>query len=307
MKIATLLPSATEIVAALGMADQLVGISHSCNYPPEIAGLPRVTSTRISLTADSHTIDLSVREHLQDNQALYDLDVAALAQLAPDVIVSQALCDVCAVATGDVVAALNALPGTPDVIDLTPNTLADVFADIVRVGDALGKDADARALVTSLKNRCETVAGKSLDMPAADKPRVVFLEWLAPPFNGGHWNPELVELAGGIDVLGHPGQPSATCNWEQVLDTEPDVVFVACCGLSVERASADIRELADTKAWRELTRKVGGRVYLSDGNAFFSSPGPRLIDGLEVLAYALHPTLHARPAPGLLLDVGRFS
>lgn len=306
MKIATLLPSATEIVAALGFTENLVGISHSCNFPPAILGLPRVTSTRIPVAAPSAEIDRSVRAHLANNTTLYDLDTSTLALLAPDVIVSQALCDVCAVATGDVTDALVSLPGAPELIDLTPNNLTDVYSDIRRVATTLGAPEKGAELVAEMQSRANAVAARTSDLAEANKPRVAFLEWLQPPFNGGHWNPELVELAGGVDILGRPGEASSTLNWAQVIAARPDVLFVACCGLDVERASEDLEALDKITAWRDLLAMTAGRVYLCDGNSYFSSPGPRLIDGLEVLAHALHPDRHPKPAGSDLrqIDIG---
>ena len=297
MRIVTLLPSATEIVFALGMQVQLVGVSHSCRLPPEASDVSVVTSTHVPVHETSEQIDRYVREHLTGHEALYDLDVVALAALEPDVIVSQALCDVCAVATGDVVAALEALPSRPTLIDLTPNTLNDVFADILRVGRLLEASARAEALVASLLARCETLKTARIER----RPRVAFLEWLVPPFNGGHWNPELVDIAGGEDLLGAPGRPSSTQSWEAVAAADPDLLFIACCGFPVERAMQDVELLRRNDLWRALRAVETGQVYLTDGNAYFSCPGPRLIDGLEVMAHALHPETHALPPGAPLL------
>ena len=299
MRIVTLLPSATEIVCALGFEEQLVGISHSCNYPPAVLSRRVVTSTHVPYTESSETIDSYVREHLTGHEALYDLDIDALRELAPDVIVSQALCDVCAVATGDVTSALADLPSNPTLIDLTPNTLADVFDDIRRVGAALGADRRADDLVRSLQARCERIGA----VEVAERPRVAFLEWLIPPFNGGHWNPELVRLAGGVELLGAHGLASTTLTWQHVIDADPDILFIACCGFRVERALEDVALLLDKPEWKSLRAVQEGRVYVTDGNAFFSSPGPRLVDGLEIMAHALHPELHERPADTPLVQV----
>ncbi len=255
-----------------------------------------MTSTHIPADADSRTIDESVRGHLQSRSALYDLDLDALAEARPDVIVSQALCDVCAVATGDVDAAVGGLPGAPTLVDLTPNTLDDVFDDIVRVGSALAAEPAAERLASKLRSRRDRVSARTAKIPAEQRPRVAFLEWLIPPFNGGHWNPELVAIAGGDEVLGTRAEPSATLDWAQIVAQQPDVAFVACCGFSIERALEDVEIIAATAAWNELRAVGNGRVYVADGNAYFSSPGPRLIDGLEILAHALHPGVHPRPA-----------
>lgn len=292
------MPSATEIVCALGFEEQLVGISHSCNYPESIAGVPVLTSTHVPYEKDSKTIDEYVRDHLTGHEALYDLDVDGLRTAAPDVVVSQALCDVCAVSTGDVMEAINSLPSKPALVDLNPNTLDDVLDDILRVGEQLGASDTAAELVTDLRRRRDLVATRSASIPKSEVPRVAFLEWLFPPFNGGHWNPELVELAGGIDLLGAPGQPSSTQSWETIVAAKPDVLFIACCGFRIDRALEDVRKMSDSAEWQKLPAVQNGRVYVADGNAYFSCPGPRLIDGLEIMAHAFHPNTHP-PVHGL--------
>ncbi|MGI9261547.1 MAG: cobalamin-binding protein [Woeseiaceae bacterium] len=291
MRVVSLLPSATEIVRALGHEDRLVGVSHSC----ALEDLPRVTSTRVPFRESSETIDSYVRDHLGEHDALYDLDVELLTSLAPDVVVSQALCDVCAVSTGDVQQAINSLPSSPVLVDLEPNTLDDVIDDVLRVGTALGDRAEAFRLQAELKQRRRAVAAKSAGIPEKQRPRVAFLEWLSPPFNGGHWNPELVEIAGGIDLLGAPGRPSSTLDWATISAASPDVIFVACCGLTKERALEDIETISQSHEWQELPAVKNRRVYVADGD-FFSCPGPGLIDGLELLAHVLHPGIHPAPA-----------
>ena len=257
-----------------------------------------MTSTHVPYKDNSKTIDSYVREHLTGHEALYDLDIERLRDARPDVVISQALCDVCAVATGDVLEAIHSLPSTPVLIDLEPNTLDDVLDDILRVGEQLEAREASEKLVANLRARRDRIAARTASIPMSERPRVVFLEWLYPPFNGGHWNPELVELAGGIDLLGEPGKPSSTQTWETIVDAEPDVLFIACCGFRVERALEDVQEIGQTDAWQKLPAVRNGRVYMSDGNAYFSCPGPRLIDGLEIMAHALHPKLHAEPSSG---------
>ncbi|MFN2329610.1 MAG: cobalamin-binding protein [Chromatocurvus sp.] len=312
MRIVSLLPSATEIVCALGLQEHLVGVSHGCNYPAGVDALPRMTSTRVPYNAGSDEIDAYVREHLgdnladnlSDNTALYDLDLDALAAVRPDVVVSQALCDVCAVATGDVRDAIRSLPGEPTLIDLTPNSLTDVFDDMLRVGEATGAQAAAQNLVSSLRARRDHVAERSDTIAKADRPRVMFFEWLLPPFSGGHWNPELVNLAGGHDLLGSPGEPSRTLDWQMVTDASPELAFIACCGFGIERALLDIAALGENPAWLSLPAVREKRIFVADGNAYFSSPGPRLLDGLELMAHALHPTVHPAPETGSVWQPG---
>lgn len=279
----------------MGCEAQLVGVSHSCNYPPSVLRLPNLTSTRVPVDSSSDSIDRFVREHLVSNDALYDLDLCSLEKAAPDLVVSQALCDVCAVSTGDVVLALQSLNSRPELIDLEPNTLDDVFDDIERVAMALGVEDRGGSLLASLRRRRDRVAELTQGIPQHERPRVAFLEWLMPPFNGGHWNPELISLAGGIDTLGSHGKPSATTSWAAVGAADPDVVVIACCGLIPERTRQDLQSLASDESWRGLAAVQAGRVIVVDGNAYFSSPGPRLIDGLEIVAHALHPDVH--PAP----------
>lgn len=301
MRIATLLPSATEIVGALGLSDQLVGVSHSCRLPQNAKGLPRLTSTHVPLEAPSAVIDRHVRDHLDSNTALYDLDMKALNRAAPDLIVSQALCDVCAVSTGDVLEALRSLPSRPVLIDLTPNTLGDVLDDCLRVGSATGRADQAERLVAELQRRIEAVASSTTRISDSDRPGVAFLEWLDPPFNGGHWNPEIVDLAGGNDLLGTHALASKTISWDSVAESDPDVVFIACCGYPLERTLEDVRNLARHRQWRDLRAVETGRVYIADGVDHFACPGPRLVDSLEIMAHALHPEFHPNLHPASMV------
>ena len=296
MRIVSLLPSATEIVCSLGLSDQLVGVTHECDYPAFVADLPRVTRTLIPHDASSREIDVLVRERLKTQRALYSLDMPTLERLAPDLIVTQALCDVCAVAEAEVTAAACSLPGRPRVINLEPMSLGDVFDTLLAVGRAAGVPDRAASVVEGLRRRVERVALRSA--LAASRPRVVLLEWLDPPFSCGHWSPELVELAGGDEAIGRAGSPSRTLGWREVLDARPDVVFIACCGFSLERTLSDLPGLDSRPGWADLPAVRSGRVFVTDGNAYFSRPGPRLVDSLEIMAHALHPDVHPLP-PGL--------
>jgi len=297
VRIATLLPSATEIVCALGLEDRLVGVSHSCSFPASVGRLPQMTSTRVPFREDSGAIDDYVREHLGSHEALYDLHVERLREARPDVILSQALCDVCAVASGDVAEAVAGLPGPPEVIDLTPNTLDDVFDDIRRVGARLGCETAASALLADLAERRQRISDRAAGIDPSERPRVAFLEWLLPPFSGGHWNPELVRLAGGIDLLGASGQPSSTRSWPDIEALQPDLIFIACCGFDIPRAMQDVDALENNVHWTELRRGAGRGICVSDGQAYFSSPGPRLVEGLEIMARAFHPGVFGEPDP----------
>lgn len=294
LRIVSLLPSATEIICALGLEAQLVGVTHECDYPPAVRTLPKVTHTLIPTDATSQEIDGLVRERLKSVQALYTLNLPVLEALRPDVIVTQALCDVCAVAEEEVQAAACHLPGNPRVINLEPQTLEEVFASLHQVAAATGRQAVAETVVAGLRARVEAVARRSATV--VRRPRVALLEWLHPPFSCGHWSPELVHLAGGEEVLGRAGVPSRTLTWEEVAAAAPEVVFVACCGFSVERTLEDLDLLASHPVWTSLPAVRQGRVYVTDGSHYFSRPGPRLVESLEILAHALHPALHPRPA-----------
>ncbi len=294
MRIVSLLPSATEMICALGLEDQLVGITHECDYPPSVQRLPKVTRTLIPSKASSAEIDRLVREQLQTRQALYTLNLPVLEALQPDLIVTQGLCDVCAVAEDEVRAAACTLPGGPRVINLEPQTLSEVLASIRQVATAVGVDRYADEVISGLTARVETVVARSAAVQR--RPRVALLEWLDPPFSCGHWSPELVRLAGGLEGLGYEGTPSRTLRWDEVLAWQPEVVFIACCGFSIERTLCDLPALQRVPGWQDVPAVRSGRVYVTNGSHYFSRPGPRLVDSLEILAHTLHPDVHPLPA-----------
>jgi iron complex transport system substrate-binding protein len=293
MRIVSLLPSATEIVCELGLAEQLVGVTHECDYPPFVRALPKVTRTLIPSDATSREIDDLVRERLKTEHALYTLDIPTLERLRPDLIITQALCDVCAVAEEEVRQAACTLPECPNVVNLEPMRLADVFECLRLVGKAAGVSSKADGVVARLRARIEAVERRTATIVV--RPRVVMLEWIDPPFCAGHWSPELVRLAGGIEVLGREGQPSRTIHWEEIVRADPDVLFIACCGFDAERTRHDLPILTARPAFDSLSCARSGRVYWVDGSAYFNRPGPRLIDSLEIVAHALHPEVHLLP------------
>jgi iron complex transport system substrate-binding protein len=293
MRIVSLLPSATEIICALGLEDQLVGVTHECDYPPFVRQLPKVTHTLIPADAPSAEIDRLVRDRLRTSRALYTLDLPTLERLRPDLIVTQALCDVCAVAEEEVRAAACLLPHGPAVINLEPQTLPQVFAAVRRVAEAAGIDETAENVVRELAARVEAVTARADGL--RHRPRVALLEWLDPPFSCGHWNPELVRLAGGVEGLGREGMPSRTLRWDEVIAWQPEVVFIACCGFGLERTMDDVPPLQSVPGWQDLPAVRWGRVYVTDGSQYFSRPGPRLVDSLEILAHALDPEAHPLP------------
>jgi len=296
VRIVSLLPSATEIVCALGLGDQLVGVTHECDFPAPVRALPKVTRTLIPTDASSAAIDTLVRDRLGARSALYALDEAMLERLHPDLIVTQALCDVCAVAEDEVRAAACRLPGGPRVLNLEPETLDQVLACIADVARAAGVAHRAAEVVGSLRARVQAVVERTGG--AARRPRVALLEWLDPPFSTGHWNPELIRLAGGEDGLGREGAKSVTLRWEDVVAYRPEVIVIACCGFTAERTMQETGVLARVEGWAGLPAVRDGRVWVADGAAYFSRPGPRLVDSLELLAHLIQPDRVVLP-PGV--------
>lgn len=296
MRIVSLLPSATEIICGLGLRDQLVGVTHECDYPQAVSGLPQVTRSLIPQGMTSDQIDTRVRERLQSETALYALDLPVLRSLRPDLIVTQALCDVCAVAESEVQAAARSLPSQPRVINLEPTCLADVFECIRQVGRAAGRERQAAVYIDGLQRRVDAVAERTRAI--RHRPSVMLLEWIDPPFSAGHWSPELIALAGGREVIGVAGQRSVTTPWEDVVTADPEVLVIACCGFGIERTKQDLPILQAYPGWDTLACVRSGRLYIVDGSAYFSRPGPRLVDSLEIVAHALHGDIHPLP-PGL--------
>jgi iron complex transport system substrate-binding protein len=294
MRIVSLLPSATEIICALGLEDQLVGVTHECDFPASVLGLPKVTKTLIPTDASSGEIDALVRDRMGAQSVLYSLDMETLERLAPDLIVTQALCDVCAVAEAEVRTAACMLPSGPNVLNLEPETLDEVLDCVRQVGIAVGIEGRARAVIAALRARVDAVASRA--KAARTRPRVALLEWLDPPFSSGHWNPELVRLAGGRDDLGREGQKSVTLRWEQVIAWQPEVVLISCCGFTAERTMQDVGVLREVNGWDDLPAVRVGRVFVTDGASYFSRPGPRLVDSLELLAHVVHPASNPLPA-----------
>jgi iron complex transport system substrate-binding protein len=282
------------MICTLGLEERLVGVTHECDYPPSVLRLPKVTRTLIPTEASSGEIDRLVSERLQTARALYTLDLSVLQALRPDLIVTQALCDVCAVAEDEVRAAACVIPGGPRVVNLEPQTLSEVLGSIQQVAMATRVGRIAEEVLGGLKARVEDVVNRSAQVQL--RPRVALLEWLDPPFSCGHWSPELVRLAGGIEGLGKEARPSRTLRWDEVMAWQPQVVFIACCGFDVERTMEDLPLLQSVPGWWDLPAVRSGRVYVANGSHYFSRPGPRLVDSLEILAHALHPDVHPLPA-----------
>jgi iron complex transport system substrate-binding protein len=288
MRIASLVPSATEMLFALGLGERVVAVTHECDYPPGVEQLPHLTRSVIPEGLDAAEIDRAVRERTGEGEALYELDEDTLSELDVDLIVTQAVCEVCAVSFDDVRAVAERLPTKPEVISLDPSTLGEVLADIPRLAGAAGVDEAGEALVESLGERLEAVE-RAVDEAA--RPRVAALEWLDPVYVGGHWVPQMIELAGGEDALGAPGEKSRTAEWSEIEAVAPEIVISMPCGYYAEQAAAE------TMRWRGHLALVGPRaVHAVDAAAYFSRPGPRLVDGVELLGHLLHPELVPAPA-----------
>ena len=281
MRIASLVPSATETLFALGLGPDVVGVTHECDYPPEAAELPHLTRTVIPEGLSTEEIDAAVRERTSRGEHLYELNADRLRDLEPDLIVTQALCEVCAVSFDDVRAVAEEIPSEPQVIALDPTTLGEVLNDVRRLAEATEDEGAADELLDEAANRIDVVRGR---LEGVEPRSVAALEWLAPPYFAGHWVPQLIELAGGVDLLGLPGEKSRQGTWDEVGAAQPDVVVVMPCGFGVQEA-AD--EALDHHA--RLAQLGAERVVAVDASSFFSRPSPRIVDGLEILAHALHP------------------
>jgi iron complex transport system substrate-binding protein len=289
MRIASLLPSATEIVCALGLADCLVGVSHECDHPAEVvADLPKLTRSSIPPGLPSAEIDRAVSERLRRGESLYEVEEDRLAALRPDLVITQELCDVCAVNFSQVQALANRLPGNPVVISLTPPNLAGIFEDVLTVAEAAGQHERGQRLAAQLRERLGRVTQMVQGWP---RPRVFACEWLDPPFAAGHWVPEMIALAGGEEVVGRPGEKSFRVTWAQVIAAQPEVILLIPCGYSAEQAQHEWESLPRPEGWESIPAVRSGRMYAVDANSYCSRPAPRVADGVEQLARLLHPTL----------------
>jgi iron complex transport system substrate-binding protein len=283
MRIASLVPSATEMLFALGLGDSVVAVTHECDYPPEARSLPHLTRTVLGKTLTAGEIDDAVKAIVGEGRALYALNKKKLEELAPDLIVTQAICDVCAVSFEDVVKVAAELPSRPQVIQQDPSTLREMLDDVIHLGEATGMEAEAHELRGELEGRLVTVQAA---VGGASPPRVVALEWLDPPFVGGHWIPEMISLAGGEDVAGPPGLKSPEVGWGELSGLSPDVVIAMPCGWHVDDSRAQAIE-----HWERIEALGADRVFAVDAASTFSRPGPRLVDGVELLGHLLHPEL----------------
>jgi iron complex transport system substrate-binding protein len=296
----SMLPAATEIVGALGLMDQLLAVSHECDFPEEANRRPRVTYCEIyGQGLPSAEIDRWVSERLQSNGTLYTLDEALLRQLAPDLILTQRLCDVCAPAYGSVAALAATLPSKPKVLNLEPKRLADVLTCIEDVADAMKHEHRGPEVRRRLEERIERVVKSVADLP---RPSTFIMEWSDPIFNSGHWNPELIRMAGGTPVLSPEGEYSKRIPWDELRAADPEVMIIACCGHGIERTRQDLHALEKLPGWHELRAVRKRRIYIADGSAYFSRPGPRIVDTLEILAAALHPKRFGQTPVGAVIS-----
>ncbi len=295
MRILSLLPSATEIVYALGLGDSLVGVSHECDYPPEARTKPVVSTSDLPSTVRSEEIHRAVSAHRHPSHSLYRIDAQLLQRIDPEIILTQELCSVCAVPVSQVREAARILAGACRIVSLEPNNLPQILDNILVVGEVTGREEHARAAVQVLQERIAHVTSAASSV--ASRPRVFCMEWMDPPMAGGHWIPEMVQLAGGIDGLGHDGRPSTVIEWEQVVEYAPEVLIVMLCGYKIERSLDEIDRLSFRPGWYDFPAVRQGRIYVVDSPAYFSRPGPRIVNGLEILAEVIHPELFSGLIP----------
>ena len=284
----SLLPSATEIVCALGYGDQLVGRSHECDHPASVTELPICSRPRIRVDTSSSEIDKSVKAIVSKGLSVYEIDEETLRTLAPDFIVTQTQCEVCAVSERDVEQAVRDwLHGQGEIVSLNPNRLEDVWTDIIRVATALGNPGNGEDVAETLRERMSEIHGRTAQLER--RPRVAVIEWIDPLMAAGNWMPTLVDMAGGRNLFGKAGEHSPWMTLDELERSDPDVVVVAACGFGLERTRSEMPPLTDRPEWRALTAVTEGQVFLTDGHHFFNRPGPRLVESLEILAELLHP------------------
>ena len=289
-RIVSLIASATEIVCALGFKDQLVGRSHECDYPPSVKLLPQLTSPKFKVEGSSLEIDQRVKAILLEALSVYHVDPRLLEDLAPTHIITQSQCEVCAVSLKDVEVAVCQLTSSkPVIVSLEPNSLDDVWADILRVGEALGAAERAEQLIDELQSRMDDIVQRTHWLDS--NPGVAYIEWIDPMMAGGNWMPELVEMAGGVNLFGEAGKHSPWMTWDELIAEDPDIIFVSPCGFDITRTLQEMHLLSGRPEWKTLKAVVAERVFVADGNQYFNRPGPRLAESLEILAEIIHPNV----------------
>ncbi len=303
MRICSLVPGATEVVAALGLEDHLIGISHECDFPPSLAHVPVMVRARVeSRSLSSAQIDAQVGTLLSTGEGLYELDESRLLAAKPELLIAQDLCDVCAITPTQLAQVLRELSPPPRMITLNPRRLDDILRDIASLGIALDKEAAGLQFAARLRGRLDAVR-QAVSAESA-QPRVACLEWLAPLYTAGHWVPDMVETAGGIDVLAKAGAASHTIDWDALAASAPDVIVLMPCGFTIQRTRTELATMTDHPQWKHLPAVRRGEVYLVDALSYFSRPGPRLIDGVEQLAAIFHPACYDHRLPA---SVERFA
>ncbi len=287
-RILSLIPSSTEIVCALGFENQLIGRSHECDFPSSVQKLSSCTAPKFKVEGTSAEIDQRVKSILKNALSVYQIDEKKLQQMQPDIIITQAQCEVCAVSLKDVENAVcEWVESRPQIVSLEPNQLSDIWKDFINIAEALGVKEQGHELVSQLKQRMNKIAQKTINFP--QKPTVVCIEWIEPLMSAGNWMPELIEMGGGINLFGVAGEQSPWMTWEQLLEANPDVILVMPCGFNLARSKAEMSSLSQKPEWSQLNSVQNQQVYLTDGNQYFNRPGPRLVESLEIIAEILHP------------------
>jgi iron complex transport system substrate-binding protein len=286
LRIVSLLPGATEIVHFVGAGDAMVGVTHECDYPLGVESLPKLTATPIDHALNSAEIDAAIGKQLADTGRIYSLNTGLLEELKPDLVITQGLCEVCAVSLSVVEQAVASLSSSPHILSMNPTSLNEVLDTTIEIGEALGCGAEARAKVSALRRRIARVEEAVAGLPL---PHVGCIEWLDPPFSAGHWVPEMVRMVGGEELFAEIGESSGRISWEDVFEAAPEVVVLMPCGFDVARTLREVQALPELPGWNDLPAVKNGRVWAVDANSYFSRPGPRLIEGVEILARILHP------------------
>lgn len=295
-RIVSFLPSASEMVYALGLGDLLVGITHECDYPAEVKGKPVVVRAVLPTEQMSQDeIDAAVSQRMREGLSLYQVDEELLRKLDPDLILTQDLCQVCAPSGNEVAQVLQLLPRKPRILWLTPRSLTEIFENLRELGAATDRLAAAEELIARGRARLDSVAALTRAVPT--RPRVFCMEWFEPVYASGHWMPEMIEIAGGVDALGSKGMDSVRIDWKEVREWAPEVLILTPCGFNLDQTIARARSLASYPGWSDLPAVRNGRVYAVDANSYFARPGPRVVEGTELLAHLIHPDLFAWPRP----------
>ena len=289
LRILSLIPSSTEIVCALGFENQLIGRSHECDFPTTVQKLSSCTAPKFKVEGSSAEIDQRVKSILKNALSVYQIDEKKLQQMRPDIIITQAQCEVCAVSLKDVEKAVcELIKSSPQVVSLEPNQLSDIWKDFLNIAVVLGVKEQGHELVSQLKQRMNSIAQKTKKFP--QKPTVVCIEWIEPLMSAGNWMPELIEMGGGINLFGVAGEHSPWITWEQLLAANPDTILIMPCGFNISRSKAEMLSLSQKPEWSQLNAVQNQQVYLTDGNQYFNRPGPRLVESLEIITEILHPT-----------------